>query len=192
MRLSPHFTMKLLKSTTTVKIPEDVTCTVKNGTVTIKGPRGKLVRVFKPAGGLTMTRYKGKLEITKYWGKRRENAVCRSIGSHIHNMITGVTEGFRYKMRSVYAHFPINVLMKENGSLVEIRNFMGEKKVRRVRMKDGVTCFTGDQKDELVLEGNDVELVSNSAALIQQSTTVKNKDLRKFLDGVYVSEKNTQ
>lgn len=30
-----------------------------------------------------------------------------------------------------------------------------------------------------------------SAALIQQSTTVKNKDIRKFLDGLYVSEKTT-
>lgn len=29
------------------------------------------------------------------------------------------------------------------------------------------------------------------AALIQQSTTVKNKDIRKFLDGLYVSEKTT-
>lgn len=30
-----------------------------------------------------------------------------------------------------------------------------------------------------------------SAALIQQATTVKNKDIRKFLDGIYVSEKGT-
>ena len=30
-----------------------------------------------------------------------------------------------------------------------------------------------------------------SAALIQQSTSVKNKDIRKFLDGLYVSEKTT-
>ena len=29
------------------------------------------------------------------------------------------------------------------------------------------------------------------AALIQQSTTVKDKDIRKFLDGIYVSEKTT-
>lgn len=32
---------------------------------------------------------------------------------------------------------------------------------------------------------------SVSAALIQQATTVKNKDIRKFLDGIYVSEKGT-
>lgn len=29
-------------------------------------------------------------------------------------MITGVTKGFKYKMRYVYAHFPINVNIEKN------------------------------------------------------------------------------
>ena len=46
-------------------------------------------------------------------------------------------------------------------------------------------------QDELIVFGNSIDAVSQSAALIQQSTTVKNKDIRKFLDGLYVSEKTT-
>lgn len=59
-------------------------------------------------------------------------------------------------------------------------------------MAPGVTVVNSPkQKDELIIEGNSIEDVSSSAALIQQSTMVKNKDIRKFLDGLYVSEKTT-
>jgi large subunit ribosomal protein L9e len=40
-----------------------------------------------------------------------------------------------------------------------------------------------------VLEGNDIDNVSKSAALIHMACLVKKKDIRKFLDGFYVSEK---
>ena len=43
-------------------------------------------------------------------------------------------------MRAVYAHFPINCAISESGTLVEVRNFLGEKYIRKVRMHDGVVC----------------------------------------------------
>ncbi|XP_064819490.1 large ribosomal subunit protein uL6-like [Oncorhynchus masou masou] len=190
--------MKTILSNQTVDIPDGVEVRLKGRTVIVKGPRGVLRREFNHINlelSLLGKTHK-KLRVDKWWGNRKELATVRTICSHVQNMIKGVTMGFRYKMRSVYAHFPINVVMQESGALVEIRNFLGrtlgEKYIRRVRMRQGVSCaVSAAQKDELILEGNDIELVSNSAALIQQATTVKNKDIRKFLDGIYVSEKGT-
>ncbi|XP_049328591.1 60S ribosomal protein L9 isoform X1 [Astyanax mexicanus] len=186
--------MKTILSTQTVDIPDKVDVSLKGRTITVKGPRGTLRREFSHINLelRLLGKKQKKLRVDKWWGNRKELATVRTICSHVQNMIKGVTMGFRYKMRSVYAHFPINVVIQESGSLVEIRNFLGEKYIRRVRMRPGVNCaLSAAQKDELVLEGNDIELVSNSAALIQQATSVRKKDIRKFLDGVYVSEKTT-
>ena len=91
-------------------------------------------------------------------------------------------------MKSVYAHFPINIVVTNGGKTVEIRNFLGEKIVRTINMHNGCT-IANDGKDQIKIEGNDIELVSLSAARVQQCCDVKNKDIRKFLDGIYVSDK---
>ena len=36
-------------------------------------------------------------------------------------------QGFTYKMRLVYSHFPINISIESGGKLLQIRNFLGEK-----------------------------------------------------------------
>ena len=182
--------MKVIQSTEYVDIPDNVQLFVKARQVTVKGPRGTLVRSFKHARVDITKINKKQVKVEKWFGTKKEVAAVRTICSHIKNLITGVVKGFKYKMRFVYAHFPINTAISEKGTLVEIRNFLGERIIRRVNLYPGVTCaMSAKQKDEIVVEGNDIEMVSRSAALIQQSTTVKNKDIRKFLDGIYVSEK---
>merc|ERR1712216_263005 len=66
----------------------------------------------------------------------------------------------------------------------------GEKRTRTCNMLEGVKITRDEMvKDCLVLEGNDIDNVSKSAALIHMACLVKKKDIRKFLDGFYVSEK---
>ncbi|KAG6378683.1 ribosomal protein L6, alpha-beta domain-containing protein [Boletus reticuloceps] len=135
---------------------------------------------------------KTKVTLGIWQGGRKHVACLNTIKSLINNMIIGVTKGFLYKMRAVYAHFPINTIVQDSGRKLEIVNFLGEKAIRFVDMLEGVTVSESKaQKDELALEGNDIENVSQSAASIQGSCKVRNKDIRKFLDGIYVSERTT-
>ncbi|XXG66992.1 hypothetical protein AAC387_Pa06g0437 [Persea americana] len=185
--------MKTILASQTMDIPEGVKVKVKAKMIEVEGTRGKLTRNFKHLN-LDFQLIEGgkKLKVDAWFGSRKTMAAIRTAISHVQNLITGVTKGYRYKMRFVYAHFPINASITNSNKSIEIRNFLGEKKVRKVDMLDGVNIVRSEKvKDELVLDGNDIELVSRSAALINQKCHVKNKDIRKFLDGIYVSEKGT-
>jgi ribosomal protein L6P/L9E len=68
-------------------------------------------------------------------------------------------------------------LIGSDGKVVEIRNFLGEKYVRRVTLYEGVkVTISTNVKDELILEGESLENVSQSAASIQQICNVRNKE----------------
>lgn len=181
--------MKVIHSTEFVALPEGVDVTVNSRLVTVKGPRGTLKRSFKHARVNIEKLSKKQLKVEKWFGTKKEVATVRTICSHIKNLIKGVVKvylltkkkwkftvnlkffcfffenkkGYKYKMRFVYAHFPINTVISEKGKVVEIRNFLGERFIRKVHMLDGVTCANSvKQKDEIILEGNDLELVSRS------------------------------
>ncbi|KAF2459012.1 ribosomal protein L6, alpha-beta domain-containing protein [Lineolata rhizophorae] len=186
--------MKYIHQQESLTIPEGVKVNIKTRIVTVEGPRGKL---SKNLGHLAVSfshPKKNVINIEMHHGARKSVAALRTVRTIINNLIIGVTKGFKYKMRYVYAHFPINVNIDKNKETdlfeVEIRNFIGEKIVRRVTMRPDVNVETSKtQKDEIVVSGNNLEDVSQSAADIQQSCRVRNKDIRKFLDGLYVSER---
>lgn len=184
--------MKYVQSTESLAIPEGVTLNIKARIVKVVGPRGELSKNLRHID-VTFKKVNDRLvKITVHNGDRKHVAALRTVKSLIANMIKGVTLGFKYKMRFVYAHFPINVnVIEEDGAkLIEIRNFLGDKKVRKIAIPEGVTAeLSKIQKDELVVSGNSVEDVSQCCADVQQICRVRNKDIRKFLDGIYVSER---
>ncbi|BGP33135.1 60S ribosomal protein L9B [Rhodotorula toruloides] len=180
--------MKQVYKEEELEVPEGVTVAVKSRVITVTGPRGTLqknaqhvdmsIRVLAPSEKALKPVHRVKLVV--WHGGRKHVACLRTIRSQIENMIQGVRYGFAYKMRLVYAHFPINVIIAGDKQSVEIRNFLGEKRVRHVKMLEGVTISESKaQKDEIILEGNDVDAVSQSAASIHGQTLVRNKDIRK-------------
>lgn len=184
--------MKFVQSEEILNLPEGVHVEIKARVVQVTGPRGTLQKDLRHIN-ITFSKISNRqVKLLVHHGERKHVAALKTVKSIIQNMVTGVTKGFEYKMRYVYAHFPINVNISEDGKYVEIRNFLGEKQVRNVKILEGVTAtISTAQKDEIILSGNSLENVSQCCADIQQSCNVKNKDIRKFLDGIYVSEKGT-
>ena len=98
-------------------IPGNVAITLKGARVDVKAQRSS---DYIHVGLHLLGKKKKRLRAGTWWGNRKEPTTAGTICSHPRNMIKRVTLGSPYEMRSVYAHFPISVLIQENGSLVEI------------------------------------------------------------------------
>ena len=101
---------------------------VKSRCVTVKGKKGKLEKSFKHVAVdiKVVDSKEGKKVIIEMWfGSYQTKAAVKSVASAIENMIAGVTKGHRYKMKAVYAHFPITLTIMGKGESIEIRNYVG-------------------------------------------------------------------
>merc|ERR1711971_453981 len=180
-----------------VEIPDDVTCTVNARKVSIKGVRGTVAKDFSHvACELKKMKQDSKkrtgtyVRIRIWFGGTKQSCAVNTLKSHISNMIVGVTEGFKYKMRLVHAHFPINVAIPKDGSSITVKNFLGGKQDKLVMMKGGTKCVaSADVKGEIIFDGIDSAALSLCCSQVKQVCRVGRKDERKFLDGIFVSQK---
>jgi large subunit ribosomal protein L6 len=172
------------KVTKSVEIPEGVSVKLKGTTLTVKGPKGTLMRTFShPRIKIKVTKQKVNLETMM--PKRKENALIGTWEAHVGNMMEGVTAGYRYSMKVVYSHFPVKTIMKDTEFVIE--NFLGESHPR-------VAKIVGDTKveikgDSITLTGISLEEVSQSCANIELATKIRRYDPRVFQDGIYLTEK---
>ncbi len=171
-----------------VEIPEDVEISIKkellNYIVTVKGKLGTLRREFK-SYGVIIRKENNKIIVEAYWPNHKQKALVYTIASHIRNMIRGVKEGFKYKLKIVYSHFPMNVRVVNDEIIVE--NFLGEKAPRKVKIYGN--CKVSVKGDIIEVFGINIEEAGITAGRIEALTKVKNKDRRKFQDGIYIIEK---
>jgi ribosomal protein L6P/L9E len=88
-------------------------------------PAGKLTKDLSHIAVTFGRPKKDIISIEMHHGSRKGVATLRTVRTIINNLIIGVTKGFKYKMRYVYAHFPINVNIEKNAETgqahVEIR-----------------------------------------------------------------------
>jgi large subunit ribosomal protein L6 len=179
--------MRAIETVTTVEIPENVEGTLDGRVVTIKGEKGELTRDFSHAP--IKIQLDGKIvTVQASWPRKKEAALVGTVRSHIQNMIKGVTTGFTYKLKIVFSHFPITV--KVVGNHLTITNFTGERNPRKAKIMGETKVII--KGEDIIVQGISLDDVSQTAANIQNSTKIKSKDPRVFLDGIYVYEKHEE
>lgn len=167
-----------------VDIPEGVTLNLDGRSVTVQGNKGQVARDFSHTR-LDLEHTGSSLKIWAMNPRKKEAALVNTITAHVKNMIKGVTDGYTYKLKIVFVHFPMTVRVQ--GKTFVIQNFIGERQDRYADIAGNAKVTV--QGEDVIVTGVDIEEVSQTAANIQQACKIKKKDLRKFLDGIYVYSK---
>ena len=79
-----------------IAIPSGVTVEIKDGEITVMGPKGTLRRTINPAIGVVMQ--DGRIEVVTKGFTRRIPALWGLTRALIANMVTGVSSGFEKKL----------------------------------------------------------------------------------------------
>jgi len=173
-----------------IEIPSGIDVNISDDfVIEIKGKLGKIIKDFSP---YKLKISKNKYRIYKEGNKvivetmikgKRGIALLYTLASKIRSAMKGVNEGYVYKLKIVYSHFPITVKVK--GKEVYIENFIGERAPRIAKII-GENTKVEVKGDDVIVTGIDKDEVSQTAANIQQATRIKKRDPRKFLDGIYI------
>jgi large subunit ribosomal protein L9e len=178
----------------------NVVLTLKSKVITVEGPKGKLIRSFANVPVQMNAEYDDKknikaISVRVWFAKSKQKSAITSICKHIHNMMVGVTKGYSYVMKYGYNLTPMQPVAIEDGKVLQVTNYLGEKIIRKIRAAANCSIITSkdtDTKKEIQVIGIDNECVGRTCALINQNCKPKDKDRRKFRDGIYIFSRGLQ
>jgi len=166
-----------------IEIAEGASVTI-NDMVIVKGPKGEVTR--KMSYPFILIKQEGnELVIESKNATKREKKMVFTFKAHLLNMLRGVFEPWVYKMKVCAGHFPMTVAVQ--GDNLVVKNFLGEKTPRTLKIKQGAKVIVQDK--DITVESADKELAGIVASDIELLLTIKGRDLRKFQDGIYITNK---
>lgn len=172
-----------------ISIPDGVEARIEGFKIFVKGKNGNLEKDFSSPyfkDDVFIEKLNNSVKIHTKSEKRKIKSEIGTIASCFQNMIKGVTEGYTYRMKIIYMHFPFTV--KITGKEILISNFLGEKQPRKAEVV-GISKVEVNG-DEITVTGISKEDVGQTSANIERATWVKARDRRVFSDGIFLTEKS--
>jgi large subunit ribosomal protein L6 len=171
-----------------IPLPEGVSASLSDNVLTLEKGSESLSREFRHRK-VTMTVDGDSVVVNCPLPRRKEKAVAGTWKAHLNNMVKGVNDGFTYKLKVVYSHFPMT--LKVQGDVMLITNLFGEKVPRRAALpwSPADVKVKIENKTDVYVSGIDIEKVGQTAANIEHACRIRRRDRRVFQDGIYIVEK---
>jgi len=173
-----------LDITEKIKIPEELKVEINNDIIKVSGPKGSYEKkIFHPK--VKLEKQDNIILLSTKKGTKREKTIINTLKAHIKNLIEGIKNGYEYQLKICSGHFPMNVSI-QNDELV-IKNFFGEKKPRKLKIPKGAELKI--EGDIIKVNGVDIDIVSQTASRIEETTKRSNYDKRVYQDGIWIIKK---
>ncbi|MCH2267776.1 MAG: 50S ribosomal protein L6 [Candidatus Poseidoniales archaeon] len=171
-----------------IALPEGASASIDDDVVTISKDGESLSREFRHHR-VEIRSAEGGLEVFVNLPRRSDKALAGTWAAHLRNMARGVDEGFEYRLKAVFSHFPMN--LKVEGKQFTISNLFGEKvpRVAKLPWSPAEVEVRVENKTDVVVKGADREKVGQTAANIERACRITKRDRRVFQDGVYIVSK---
>jgi large subunit ribosomal protein L6 len=145
-----------------ITIPPGVEITVEGGEVKVNGPKGQLSQNI--GSEITASIEEGILIVQRPTEQKRHKALHGLYRSLIHNMVTGVTEGYSCKLELVGVGYKAAV----QGNILELNLGYSHNIFLAIPSEIKVSAETAKGKNPIIsLDSNDKQLLGQVAAKIR-------------------------
>ena len=150
------------RGTAPIEIPAGVTVTVNGDVVTVKGPKGELSQKVNPE--LTIKVEDGHVTLTRPSDDREHRAQHGLYRALIHNMVVGVSQGYRKEMELV----GVGYRATSEGQVLELSLGFSHAIFIKLPKEVKVEAKTERNKNPLIiLESDDKQLLGQVCAKIR-------------------------
>jgi large subunit ribosomal protein L6 len=145
-----------------IAIPAGVTVKVENNTVIVKGPKGELKQAVNPELGVSVE--DGHIVVTRPSDDREHRAQHGLYRALIHNMVVGVSEGYRKEMELVGVGYRATA----TGQVLELA--LGYSHAIYLKLPPEVKVEAKSERNKnplIILESDDKQLLGQVCAKIR-------------------------
>ena len=145
-----------------IEIPAGVTVQVKDNVVTVKGPKGELSQEINPA--ITIEQEGNQLELKRPNDERENRAMHGLYRALIHNMVVGVSTGYKKEMELVGVGYRANA----TGQVLELS--LGYSHAIYIKLPPEIKVEAKTERNKnplIILESSDKQLLGQVCAKIR-------------------------